>query len=102
VSARAFFESLESRIDAGRAARLEHSYLFVIEDEGQWFVALEEGRLRVTEGAAGEPDVTIRASGETFTKIREGRQNPATAYMTGKIKIEGDLGAAMKLKSLFG
>jgi len=102
VEARAFFESLETRVDGDRVAHLEHSYLFVIEDEGQWFVAVDEGKLTVTEGGSGEPDVTIRASSETFARIREGKQNPATAYMTGKIKVEGDIGAAMKLKTLLG
>jgi putative sterol carrier protein len=45
--------------------------------------------------------VTIRASQETFTAIASGEQNPTTAYMTGKIKIDGDMGAAMKLQKLF-
>ena len=54
----------------------------------------------MTEGG-GEADATITASGETFDKIVAGEQNPTTAYMTGKLKIKGDLGAAMKLQKLF-
>ena len=37
-----------------------------------------------------------------FDQLVSGRQNPATAYMTGKVKIDGDLGAVMKLQRLFG
>jgi putative sterol carrier protein len=36
-----------------------------------------------------------------FARILTGKQNPMTAYMTGKLKVHGDLGAAMKLKNLF-
>jgi putative sterol carrier protein len=54
----------------------------------------------VREGT-GDADVTITTSAETFEKIRNGEQNPTTAYMTGKLKIKGDMGAAMKLQKLF-
>ena len=57
----------------------------------------------VTEGGQENgADATIRASREVFERIVSGRQNPATAYMTGKVKIDGDLGAVMKLQRLFG
>jgi putative sterol carrier protein len=36
-----------------------------------------------------------------FAQIVAGEQNPTTAYMTGKLKIQGDMGAAMKLQKLF-
>ena len=55
---------------------------------------------KVTEEAS-EADVTIAATAETFEKIARGEQNPTTAYMAGKLKIKGDMGAAMKLQKLF-
>ena len=54
----------------------------------------------VTEGG-GEADTTITTSEESFMAIVRGEQNPTTAYMTGKLKIKGDMGAAMKLQKLF-
>jgi putative sterol carrier protein len=36
-----------------------------------------------------------------MTRIVNGEQNPTTAYMTGKLKIAGDMGAALKLQKLF-
>jgi putative sterol carrier protein len=100
MAAKDFFDSLESRADAATLAGMTNSYLFEIEDEGQWLVTVAEGNLTVAEGG-GEADATITASGETFDKIVSGEQNPTTAYMTGKLKIKGDLGAAMKLQKLF-
>ena len=100
MAAKEFFDSLESRADAAKLAGMSNSYLFDIEDEGQWLVTVADGQLSVAEGG-GEADATITASGETFDKIVAGEQNPTTAYMTGKLKIKGDMGAAMKLQKIF-
>jgi putative sterol carrier protein len=100
VAAKDFFDSLESRADASKLAGMSNSYLFEIENEGEWLVTVADGHLSVAQGG-GEADATITASGETFDKIVSGEQNPTTAYMTGKLKIKGDLGAAMKLQKLF-
>jgi putative sterol carrier protein len=53
------------------------------------------------EDGAGDADCTISASEETLLKIARGEANPTTAYMTGKLKIAGDMGAALKLQKLF-
>jgi putative sterol carrier protein len=99
-SVRQFFETLESRVDPAKTAGLNNSYLFDVEGAGQWTVRVSDGQVTVTEGA--EPaDVTISSAAETFEKIARGEQNPTTAYMTGKLKIKGDMGAAMKLQKLF-
>jgi putative sterol carrier protein len=100
VAAKDFFDTLPSRADAGRLAGMNNSYLFDIEGEGQWLVTVSDGSLNVAEGG-GDADATITTSAETFDKIVAGEQNPTTAYMTGKLKIKGDMGAAMKLQKLF-
>ena len=100
MPAKEFFDSLTSRADDSKLAGMNNSYLFDIEGEGQWIVDIADGKLSVREGA-GDADATITTSGETFDKIVAGEQNPTTAYMTGKLKIKGDMGAAMKLQKLF-
>jgi putative sterol carrier protein len=100
VAAKDFFDSLPSRADASKTAGMNNSYLFDIEGEGQWLVTVTDGAVNVTEGG-GDADATISTSAETFDKIVAGEQNPTTAYMTGKLKIKGDMGAAMKLQKLF-
>jgi putative sterol carrier protein len=99
-SAREFFETLPSRADASKTAGMSNSYLFDIDGAGKWLVSVEDGTVSVTEGE-GDADATISASEENFQKIVSGEQNPTTAYMTGKLKIKGDMGAAMKLQKLF-
>jgi putative sterol carrier protein len=100
VAAKDFFDNLGSRADAAKLAGMTNSYVFEIEGEGEWHVAVAEGKIDVTEGG-GDADATISASGETFEKIVAGEQNATTAYMTGKLKIKGDLAAAMKLQKIF-
>ena len=77
---------------------MTNSYLFDIEGAGQWKVDVDDGKVTVTEGG-GDADCTIWASEQTFEKIVAGEQNPTSAYMTGKLKIKGEMGAAMKLQS---
>jgi putative sterol carrier protein len=99
VGAREFFESLPSRANGKRAEGIDASYVFAIDGAGTWTVKVEDGNVAVSEGDTGG-DCTISTSESTFEKIVQGRQNPLTAYMTGKVKITGDIGAAMKLKDV--
>lgn len=100
-SAREFFEGMEARVDESKTAGLNNTYRFDIDGAGSWMVAVADGKVSVTEDGEGEPDCTISTSEETFQKMISGEQNPTTAYMTGKLKIAGDMGAAMKLQKLF-
>ena len=97
---REFFETLPSEADMSKTEGMNNSYAFDIEGAGQWTVKVEDGAVHVVEGAE-DADVTISASQEVFQKINAGEQNPTTAYMTGKVKIKGDMGAALKLQKLF-
>ena len=100
MAAKEFFDGLQTQADPAKLAGMTNSYVFDIEGEGQWFVDVKDGTLSVSEGG-GDADATISTSAETFEKIMAGEQNPTTAYMTGKLKIKGDMGAAMKLQKLF-
>jgi len=101
VEVRAFFEGLASRVDPGTIGGIDQTYRFEIEEAGTWHVAVREGKIIVTEGDGEPADATIHANGEVFERIISGEQNPAMAYMSGKVKVDGDLGAVMKLQKLF-
>ncbi|MGR3758565.1 SCP2 sterol-binding domain-containing protein [Roseobacteraceae bacterium NS-SX3] len=47
-----------------------------------------------------EADVTLSADAETFQAILEGELNPTSAFMSGKLSVDGDMGVAMKLASV--
>jgi putative sterol carrier protein len=99
-SVQEFFENLESRADPAKTAGMTSSYVFDIDGAGQWRVEVDDGKVTVVDGA-GDADAVISTSKETFEKIIAGEQNSTSAYMTGKLKVKGDMGAAMKLQKLF-
>jgi putative sterol carrier protein len=84
----------------GRTAGMNTSYVFAVEGAGTWTVRVADSGVTVDEGDNGG-DCTIIASAETFRRILNREQNPTAAYMTGKLKIKGDMGAALKLQKLF-
>lgn len=48
-----------------------------------------------------EAECTIKIDLENFEKLMSGDLNPMMAFMTGKMKVEGDKGIAMKMSSMF-
>jgi putative sterol carrier protein len=100
TSPREFFETLESRVDSSKAAGTTATFRFEIDGAGTWTVDVDDGKVTVSENG-GEADCTISTSSETFMKIARGEQNPTAAYMSGRLKIRGDIGQAMKLQKLF-
>lgn len=71
------------------------------------FVIEGEGGVRVDgDGVArddeGEADCTITASADIFRSIFDGDLNPTSAFMSGKLAIDGDMGTAMRIASAFG
>jgi putative sterol carrier protein len=99
-SVQEFFEGLPGRVTPDRIEGMNNIYVFDIEGAGAWTVAIADGTIDVREGAE-DADCIFSATSENFEKIIAGEQNPTTAYMTGKLKIKGDMGAAMKLQKLF-
>ncbi|NNE54191.1 MAG: SCP2 sterol-binding domain-containing protein [Sulfitobacter sp.] len=47
-----------------------------------------------------EAEVTLSADADTFQSILEGDMNPTSAFMTGKLSVDGDMGMAMKLATV--
>lgn len=67
---------------------------FVIEDEGTIVLDGEGAR-----AADEETEVTLTADSETFREIFAGDLDPTSAFMSGRLKVDGDMGQAMKLAS---
>lgn len=67
------------------------------------FVVGDEGSIMIDNDGAragdDDADVTLTADADVFQSILEGETNPTAAFMTGKLKVDGDMGLAMKLAS---
>ncbi len=62
-----------------------------------------EGALRIDDSGASldeaDADCTLTADAETFQGILSGDVDPTSAFMTGKLAVDGDMGVAMQLSS---
>ena len=77
---------------SAKIGTFDGSVKFVIEDEGT--IMLDEDGVREGDGDA---DCTMTADADTFRGILDGDVNATSAFMTGKLKVDGDMGQAMKL-----
>ena len=72
------------------------------EGGGEYYMELAGGEMKTAKGKADAPKLTITQSVEDWREINSGRLNPQMAFMSGKIKISGDMSLAMKLGTLMG
>jgi putative sterol carrier protein len=98
-SAREFFETLPGRAGSRGAQALDASYRFDIDGAGKWRVESDGAGLVVRESEA-PADCVIRTDEQTFLRIVRGEQSPMGAYMTGRVKVEGALGLALRLRDV--
>ena len=92
------FEQFKER--AENASPLGGSIKFVV-DENSIFID-GNGERNTISIDDSEADCTILVSKDVLEKLRDGELNPMMAVMGGQIKISGDMGLAMKVRSLMG
>ena len=70
-------------------------------EAGDWIVTIKDGQCTVTPGVADNPKMTLTADSQDYKDIFTGKSNAMQAFMTGKLKLAGDLTQAMKLPEYF-
>jgi putative sterol carrier protein len=100
----ALFAKIESLLSPEIVAKVNAVYQFNVkgEEAGTWFCDLKNGTGKVGKGEAEKPDATLTMDSKNFYAMFTGKIKPASAFMTGKLKISGDLQKAMKLEKLMG
>jgi putative sterol carrier protein len=98
-----WFMSVPTRFDAQAAGDMEATYCFKITGEGggDYTVTIEKGGCKVERCVAESPDLTVTMSAADMAAIAAGALDPTTAFMTGRLQIEGDIMLAMKIAEVF-
>jgi putative sterol carrier protein len=97
------FAALPTSFNASAAKGLKAVYQFNLtgDNGGKYTVAIDDGQLTVDDGAHVSPNITITIAASDYLDMMSGKLNPQMAFMSGKLKIAGDMGLAMKMQSLF-
>jgi putative sterol carrier protein len=70
-------------------------------EAGKWNIKIAEGKATSGQGEVESPNLTMLADSSDFVKIFTGGLDPTAAFMSGKLKIKGDMGLAMKMQTMF-
>jgi len=100
TSVKGFFESLESKLnsDPSKLTGMDAVYQFQVGDN-TYSVTMKKGKASVTPDAASSPNCSVTMAENDFLELVAGRLNGQMAFMTGKLKVAGDMGLALKLES---
>jgi len=98
-----FFQLLPVSLDRDAAEDVTVIYQFDLSGDqgGQYSVQVKDGACTVQTGVHADPQVTISMAGEDCLKLLNGKLNVPASVMTGRLRVSGDIGLAMQLKSLF-
>jgi putative sterol carrier protein len=69
-------------------------------DAGEWAIVVQNGVCTVTAGPAQSPDLSIEATSQVWASLISKKLDAGWAYMSGQLRISGDVSLAMRLQAL--
>ncbi|XP_077107299.1 hydroxysteroid dehydrogenase-like protein 2 [Ranitomeya variabilis] len=99
------FSVIEKSINEETVKSVQGVYQFVLagSEEGTWYMDLKNDNGGVGKGDPPiKADVVMSMDSEDFVKMFTGKLKPTMAFMSGQLKIKGNMGLAMKLEALMG
>jgi putative sterol carrier protein len=104
MTTKEIFNEMQKRMDGNptKLAGIKAVYQFDINgaDPGVYGVAIADGKGMVSEGPHASPDITITMASDDFADMVGGKLDGIKAFMTGKLKVKGNMMLAMQLQSL--
>ena len=97
------FEKMSGQFNAEKAGDMNAVILFDLsgDDGGQWTATIADGACNITASPADSPKATVHMDAGDYHDMIAGKLNPMMAFMSGKVKVEGDLNAVMKFMQVF-
>jgi len=68
---------------------------------GTWWLKIKDGKAETGRGAVEKPDLTLSAAAADYVQILTGKLDGAVAFMSGKLRVKGDITLAVKFGTLF-
>jgi putative sterol carrier protein len=107
ASPKQFFEEkiarkLQDKPETSKAVNAVYEFNITGDNGGVWTVDLTKEPGSVSAGSSGNAKCTVTCASSDFMNIVSGKMNPQMAFMSGKLKIKGDMGLAMKLTKVIG
>ena len=104
ATAGTLLQRMPEAFNAAAAGDLRATYQFHLTDEQptDWFVRIADGRCEGGPGIAEAPSITVTTAGATWLALSAGTLDGPTAFMQGKLQVDGDLALLMRLRQLFG
>jgi len=98
------FEAMPGRFKPDRAQGVKAVIQYDITgpDGGSYHVTIGDGTCTLAEGAAASPSLTMIMASQDWLDMLAGKLTGQMAFMSGKLKLKGDMGLAMKLAGMFG
>ncbi len=93
--------TLNDRFDSDAAGDLNVTFQFEIEDGDNYSISVNDGSCSFSEGDHDDPDVTLVMNTETLKGIANGETDGMQAFMSGQLRVEGDMMLATRLGDLF-
>ena len=94
-------EKMKSKFNPAAAAGLDLVFQFNIEDDKNYYLTVKNGTCDLTEGDSSDANVTLIMDSETLKGLTSGETDGMQAFMSGKLRVEGDMMLSMKLGELF-
>ena len=97
------FAAMPTQINADAAKGMNSTIQFNLGGEGggNYYVEIKDGTAKVSEGTHASPNMTMTLAASDYVDLIMGKLNGQMAFMSGKLKISGDMGLAMKMQTLF-
>ena len=98
------FDLMAGRFRADKAAGINAVIQYDVSGDGggTWHAVIKDGACGVNAGAASTgPNLTLQIAGQDWPDMLSGKQSGQMLFMSGKLKVKGDMGLAMKLGSMF-
>jgi putative sterol carrier protein len=97
------FEQMPSSFRADKAAGTNATVQYDVSGEGggTWHAVIKDGSCTVKQGPAPTPNLTLQIAAQDWLDMVSKKLSGQQLFMSGKLKVKGDMGLAMKLGSMF-